>query len=292
MDVSTFGVASFVLPRRWKWLLVRLRKFVTRVMLAALHYAAISMQPTLRDIVVNAYLPHSSSSRGWKHGDPKEAPGDETPPGLSLSSAIGGVLEATRRHESESSAASSSQLPRDSLASQSHRRRTRRRAAMQGTKMWCHVLLHEHFLKFGLVELLNCEEGLPTKWGNHIIRVRGKGSGQCYYGASEEAIPLMVSVVSHAFGAGEVSEASPGHFLKAVEVTIAKVNEIWEHFARTHNERPWQFGGMSSGAEKVLAVLIHDDLSAQCRLLQLPPPLMPIGEQDASMAAAATTAGF
>jgi hypothetical protein len=116
MDVSTFGVASSVLLLRWRWLLVRLRKFVTRVMLAALHYAAISMQPTLRDSVVNAYLPHSSSSRGWKHGDPKEAPGDETPPGLSLSSAIGGVLEATRRREPESSAASSSQRPRDYIA--------------------------------------------------------------------------------------------------------------------------------------------------------------------------------
>jgi hypothetical protein len=300
---------------------------VTRVMLAALHYAAISMQPTLRDIVVNAYLPHSSSSRGWKHGDPKEAPGDETPPGLSLSSAIGGVLEATRRREPESSAASSSQRPRDYIAvcdcakcaaaatsddgcnkerlrrsrededeRQARGTKTRRRAAMQGTRMWCHVLLHEHFSEFGLVEMLTGEEGLPKQWGNNTIRVRGRGSGQeGRYSTSgrEEPIPLMVAV-HRATDADDANDASPGHFLNAVAVTIAKLKEIWEPFARERpNERPWQFGEMSKGAGKVLAELIYENLSAP-QLLQLPPPLMPIGEEDTSMAAAAaaTTAGF
>jgi hypothetical protein len=302
----------------------------------------------LRDSVVNAYLPHSSSSRGWKQGDPKEAPGDETPPGLSPQPRQHHFHRGQTRSEasrrpwwSESSAASSRQLPRDLLAQpksqppqsqamppptvipprrkvpnrtrspslewqlQERGTKSQRRASMQGRRMWCHVLLHKHFGEFELVEMLTGEEGLPKQWGNHTIRVRGKGSNQYYYDSSgssrvygwgrEEAIPLMVAIVTLANGLGEVSEANPEHFRKAVEVTIAKVKEIWEPFARerpwTHNERPWQFGEMSSGAEKVLAALIHEDLSGQCRCLGLPPPLMPMGEQDTSMAAAATTAG-
>jgi hypothetical protein len=65
--------------------------------------------------------------------------------------------------------------------------KTRRRAAMQGKRMWCHIIMHKHFSDSELVEMLTGEEGLPKQRGNNAIRVRGKGSPIDYRSSSDSS---------------------------------------------------------------------------------------------------------
>jgi hypothetical protein len=164
--------------------------------------------------------------------------------------------------------------------------KTQRRAEQQaqGTRLWCHLLLHEHYSKFDILPVLTGEGGLPRQWGCHTILVcRRSNYAQNYYGKSrkEPNHLMMVAVVGALAESSQVEcrlhdadGANDPSFLNAVYVTLVKLKEIWEPFAGerpgTHNEQPFTFGEMSKDAESVLAELL--------------PPLIPIGEEDFSVA--------
>jgi hypothetical protein len=162
-------------------------------------------------------------------------------------------------------------------------------------RSWCHILLHPCYAEFGLVAMLTGEGGLPRQWGTHIIQVRGAGSGGKFLRtAAEESDPLKVVIRRDS----DKSVADdPVTFRNTVAMTLARLKEVWEPFARErtelHNERPWTLGDMSAGAESALAEML-DETGTPLQLLTrtpswqlLPPPLMPVGEGDAFAPAAA-----
>ena len=134
-------------------------------------------------------------------------------------------------------------------------------------RLWAHVFLHKRHPDFDFVPMLIGRNGHNTRGiflaTNAKLRIRGRGSGHlevdCGNGRRREApVPLMLAVTQN--------KTDPEGFRKAIEMTLARLNEVQEHYRQFCMQRglpeplptepAFSFGEISAGSEKLLTDLL------------------------------------